>query len=180
MDEQQKLFGLMAIAEEQQKAVQAALEGLKIRRSEMVQAVQQGAEQAVSEAARPVVEQLSGVVEKASGAEKKLSEVAEAVSSRWTWLVGSMALIVTGMMALLTVLMVWWPRHQIDELAKQKTELQDEVEQLQESAKKWAKRAGRAELTECVDKGGKGRLCVRVDQRVGYGENGDYFILKGY
>lgn len=177
MDEQQKLFGLMALAEEQQKAVQAAIEGLKGQQSAMLQAVQTGTAQAVNEAARPLIGELSGVVQAASQAEGKLSGAVTAFGWRWALLVGCLG---SGAIVALLVsawLAVWWQRYQVEDLAEQKAALLEEVGELRANAEDWAKRGGRAKLETCGD---AGRLCVRVDKSIGYGEGGDYFVLRGY
>jgi hypothetical protein len=71
----------------------------------------------------------------------------------------------------------WWQRHEIERLTEERAALISEVGQLQAQASDWAKRAGRVKLERCGD---PGRLCVRVNKDMGYGEKGDYFILRGY
>lgn len=177
MDAQQQLFGLMALAEEQQKAVQVAIDRLNGQQSEVMKAVQTGAAQAVKEAARPLIGELSGVVQAASQAEDKLSGAVKAFGWRWALLAGCLG---GGAIVALLVsawLVVWWQRHQVEYLAEQKAALLQEVGALRANAEDWAKRGGRAKLGTC---GNAGRLCVRVDTSVGYGEAGDFYVLRGY
>ena len=70
----------------------------------------------------------------------------------------------------------WWQRHQVEQLVEQRAALVGEVAELQVQAEDWAKRGGRAKLERC---GERERLCVRVDKTVGYGKDGDYFVLRG-
>ena len=57
MDEQQQIFGLMAIAEEQQKAVKAAIDGLAAERAALAQAVQ-GIQKTARDAVSAAVKQI--------------------------------------------------------------------------------------------------------------------------
>jgi hypothetical protein len=224
VDTQQQLFGLMAIAEEHQKAVKAALDGLnaelaaltkeriavaqaaasaagisgEVRKAaeEAIPALQQAAGEAVdtsvrqsfvlasetaakalSEASQPILGQLSGVIKAAGEAEGKLSGAVAAFGWRWMMLATGAAAGAIVAVLLAAWLMVWWQRHQVEQLTEQKAELLSEVAQLQLQAEDWAKRGGRAKLEKCGD---AGRLCVRVDKTIGYGKNGDYFVLRGY
>ena len=224
MDTQQQLFGLMAVAEDHQKAVKDAIAGLVTERAalaEQREALSQAAArvagvaddvkqataeavpalrtavdgavdasvkrslagasdtaiEALDKACEPIVKSLTGMARSASEAEGKLSRAVASFGWKSTTLAagaatgGVAAVLLAGWMA------VWWERHQVEELAEQRAALVSEVTQLQEQAEDWAKRGGKAKLEKCGD---KGRLCVRVDKTVGFGKEGDYFVLRGY
>lgn len=195
MESQEQVFGLITVAEEQQKAVQEAIEGLKAERAALAreraalsQAVGASVSQALGgasevaakafgEASKPFMSQLSGVMKVAGEAEGKLLGAVKAFGWRWALLAFSAS--AGGIMAAVCVssMTVWWERHEVEGLKEQKAALMSEVGQLQAQASEWAKRAGRAKLEKC---GESARLCVRVNKNIGYGENEDYFILRGY
>lgn len=213
METEQQIFSLLVAAEDQQKAVQAAIDELAAERgalaqerAAMVQAVaglagvvgevrraatqavtasmkesmavaSQAAAQALGEASRPIVGQLSGVVKAASQVEGQLYGAVAAFGWRWTLLAAGAAAGAIVALLLATWLAVWWQRNQVEQLAEKRAELQGEVAQLQTQAGEWTKRAGRVKLEKC---GEAGRLCVRVDKGASYGKDGDYFVLMGY
>lgn len=188
MEPQEQIFALVGVADEQQKAVQEALEGLRVERAAlarereaMAQALGAAVKQSLAgasevaagafeEASKPFMRQLSGVVRAAGQAEGKLKGAVAAFGWRWAMLAWSAA--AGGIVAVLAAawLSIWWQRGQIERLSEQKAELQANAED-------WAQRAGRAKLEMCGD---KARLCVRVDKSMGYGKEGDYFVLRGY
>lgn len=58
------------------------------------------------------------------------------------------------------------------------TTLRAKREELMSSLARLEQRGARADLRQC---GGTTRLCVRVDRKAPvYGDNGDYFVVKGY
>ena len=183
MDAQQQLFGLMAVAEEHQKAVKAALDGLTAERAALAKeraAVAQAAASVAGVAGevRKAAAEAVPAIQKAAGeAEGKLSGAVAAFGWRWAMLAGGAA--AGGIVAVLLAawLAVWWQRHQVEQLAEQKAALLGEVAQLQANAEDWAKRGGRAKLEKCGD---QGRLCVRIVKTTGYGKDSDYFVLRGY
>lgn len=199
MEREEQIFGLIGVADEQQKAVQEALEGLKAERAavakervvlitvandvrraaaEGVAAMQRAAGEAVgAEVRRSFGEHLDGVVKAAGEVEDKLSGAVAAFGWRWALLAGGAA--AGGIAALLLAawVTVWWQRGQVEGLAERKAALTEEVAQLQGQANDWAKRGGRAKLDVC---GEERRLCVQVDKRLGYGKDADYFVLRGY
>lgn len=220
MDAQQQLFGLMAVAEEHQKAVKVALDGLAAERAalakeraavtqaaasvagvagevrkaaaEAVPAIQKAAGEAVGasvrqslagasdaaakalgEAAKPVIGSLSGMVQAASDAEGSMRNAGAWFA--WKWV----AVAAGGLVGVCLVAYVSlaWQLHQVSSLREEKAALLGEVAQLQANAEDWAKRGGRAKLETCGD---QRRLCVRIDKSIGYGKDGDYFVLRGY
>lgn len=202
MDAQEQLFGLVAIAKEQQKAVKTALDGIAAERAAfakerkaaneaqeavsgaVVASVQKAlagasevASAAFAEASKPVLGRLSSVVKTAGEVETTLSDAVTGFGWRWgllVWICAAAGILVVFLAAWLAI---EWQRHEIGELQAEKLALRAEVAQLQANANAWAKRGGRAKLETC---GERGRLCVRVDLSGGYGKNGDYYVLRGY
>lgn len=185
MDVQQQLFGLMAVAEEHQKAVNAALGGLTAERAALAKeraAVAQAAASLVSVASevRQAAGEIAPVLQKALGeAEGKLSGAMAAFGWRWAMLAGGAVAGGISAVLLATWLVVWWQRSQLEQLTEQKTALLGEVARLQGQAEDWAKRGGLAKLERC---GPASRLCVRADKTIGYNDGVDksYFVLWGY
>ncbi len=199
MDAQQQLFGLIAVAEEHQKAINAALDKLTAERAALTQAADEvrkaaadavpamqkaageavkqslcgasdTAAKALSEAAKPVINSLSNVVQAARDAEGSLKNASAWFAWKWV-IVASGGLLSVYIMAYASL---EWQRHEANILRK-------EVAQLKTQADAWSKLGGRAALRMCDESGEKtGRLCVRVEKKMGYGEDSDYFILHGY
>lgn len=206
MDAEQQLFQMMTVLEDQQKAVQAAIQGLAAERAavakerasmaqvlaavnnaaqgvrmaageavassvaESLSGASKAAAEALGEAAKPVIDRLSGVVKAASNAEGRLNGAVAAFGWKWAMVAGGAA---AG--GILTVLLaawisVGWQRHQVETLS-------EEVAELKATAADLAKRGGRATINVCGD---KKRLCVRVDNSQNFGEGQDYYVLKGY
>lgn len=208
MDMQQQIFGLYGVAQDQQKAVQEALDSLAAEREKLAQmagkfekgvpALQKATEAAVKAA---VAASLSGVAQAASGAFegasgaliRNLSEAAEAAqraesdlsgaisSFRWKWAALAAAMTLGGIVAVLCSawLVMTWNRAEIESLSQERQALLADVVELRKTAEGWEKRAGLADLRTCKD-GKKERLCVRVSTAASFGENRDYFVLHGY
>ena len=132
---------------------------------------------ALEEASRPIVRRLSGVIKSLGEAEGQLSDSVASFGWRWAVVAGGAAAGGIAALLLAALVLVWWQRHQVESLVEQQVQLQAEVVELQASAEKWAKRAGRAKLENC---GETKRLCVRVDKTAAYGNDADYFVLRGY
>lgn len=207
MDAEQQLFGMMTVLQDQQKAVQAAIDGLAAERAATVKerafmaqvlvAVKDaagGVRKAAGDAvAASVTESLAGASEaaaKALGEAAKpvigrLESVVRAASSAEGKLNGAVAAfgwkwaMVAGGAAAGGILTVLLVAWiSVGWQRHQVETLSAEVAELQATADSLAKRGGRADLTTC---GEKKRLCVRVDNnREAYGDGRDYFILKGY
>ena len=98
---------------------------------------------------------------------------------RATGLLGALyVLAVGGVVAAVAVAGIWWGTSSLrDEAAK----LRAEVVALEAQANAFSKKAGKAVLSTC---GEKGRLCIRVDERAGrYGDTqtGELFmVIQGY
>lgn len=204
-----RLYGLMELAERQQVAVQAALEGLAAERVALarerealargVRDVQLGAQSAVrsavaeslAEAATkgvaavkaatgPLLTQLAGVTEQAGKADVALREVVSWASWR---LLGWIMAVVAGLVLLgwlASTLVLWWDVSAIAAAQSEKLHLQSEVAQMQASQDEWVKAGLLTRLVRC---GPKSRPCVRVDEAAGsFVSDGhdDYRVLKGY
>ena len=206
MDAQQQLFGMMAIAEEQQKAVKAAIDGLAAERvavakeraamAQVLLAVNnaaQGVRKAAGEAvATLVAESLSGASKAAAEALgeaskpviDRLAGVVKAASNAEGRLNGAVAAfgwkwaMVAGSTAAGAIAALLLAAWiSVGWQRHQVESLSAEVAELKATAADLAKRGGRIELTACGD---KKRLCTRVETDTPFGKNSDYFILKGY
>lgn len=200
---EQELFGLMAVAQEQQKAAVVAIERLEAQRAGLEHTVEQARAAvremelagkasaliiekatriAVSEAVssalvavrdetvkalggsvKPVVNALDGAAARALQAEQRLNQAAASFSWQWGALwAGTAALLLLVVLAVALIL-VPSPK---------------EIAALRAKAEYLEERGGKVVLTEC---GPKKRLCAEIDLGAGgYGEDGQFRILKGY
>lgn len=121
-----------------------------------------------------------------NGAEKTFAGLPLAVEQagqkiRSTGLLGALFVLAVGVVvATVAVAGIWWGTSSLrDEAAG----LRAEVAALEAQANEFSKKAGKAVLSSCAEKG-KGRLCIRVDERAGrYGDtqNGELFmVIHGY
>jgi len=204
-----RLYGLMEVAERQQAAVQAALEGLAAERAALVrerealargvrdvQTGTQGAVRAavaeslagaamegaaaVQAATGPLLSRLAGVSEQAGQADAALRGVVAWASWRLLgWMTAAVAALVLGGW-LASTLVLWWDTGAIGAARVERRQLQLEVAELRASRDEWAKTGAQAKLIRC---GPKARPCVRVDERAGVFESGghaDYRVIQGY
>lgn len=181
----QAAASVAGVASDVRKAAADAVPALQKAAGEAVSAsvrhslagVSGAATAALEEASRPIVGRLSGVIKSLGEAEGQLSDAVSSFGWRWAVVAGGAA--VGGIAAVLIAawMSVWWQQHQVKTLVEQQVQLQAEVVELQANAEKWAKRAGRAKLENC---GETKRLCVRVDKTAAYGNDADYFVLRGY
>lgn len=96
-------------------------------------------------------------------------------------LLGALFVLAVGVVvSSVAVAAVWWGTSSLRDEA---TGLRAEVAALEVQANEFSKKAGKAVLSACGEKG-KGRLCIRVDERAGrYGDtqNGELFmVIHGY
>jgi hypothetical protein len=198
--EEDRLYGLMEIAERQQAAVQTALDGLAAEREALarererlareVAALGQGTRQAVNLAVaegfagaagkgveavqiatRPLLGKLVGVTEGAERAETALRRVVSWAS--WRLLGWIMALLVALVLLgwLTGNAVVWWDTGTVNNL-------QGEIIELQANHDALVRAGMLGKLTYC-DPGN--RPCIRVDESAGaFGSDGDYRIILGY
>ena len=201
--EEDRLYGLMEIAERQQVAVQAALEGLAAEREALarererlgreVAALGQGTRQAVQlavaegfagaagkgveavqVATQPLLEELAGMTEGAARAEAALRRVVSWAS--WRLLGWIMALIVALVLLgwLSSTALIWWDTGTINNL-------RGEISELQANHDALVKTGMLGKITYCGD---PARPCIAVDESAGkFGIQGgpyDLRVIKGY
>jgi len=205
-DMQQQLFGLMTVAEEHQKAVDAAIASLTNERLALAKeraalsqatasltaaayaalpAIQKAAGEAVSTSVR---QSLVGASEVAA---KALGEAAKPVLGRLAGVVQA-ASDAEGSLKNAGQWFAWkWVALAAGGLAgvclvayaslawqlHQVEQLASEAEELRATVEDLAKRGGRIQLTNCGD---KKRLCAQVDKKEVFGKDGEFLILKGY
>ena len=206
-EDEDRLYGLMEVAERQQGAVQAALDGLAAERAALarerealargvagLQAGTQGAVRAavadslagaaaegvaaVQAATGPLLARLDGVAAQAGEADAALRGVVAWASWRLLgWMVAAVALLVLGGW-LATTLVRWWDTGSIGAARVERQQLQLEIAELRASRDEWVKTGAQAKLERC---GPKSRPCVRVDERAGvFGDRSDHRVLLGY
>lgn len=193
MDMQQQIFGLYGVAQDQQKAVQEALDSLAAEREKLAQmsaklergvpTLQKATETAVktamavalqgaAQAAVKAFEGASGALIKnlagaAEAAQKAESELNEAISSfRWKWAALAAAMTLGGIVAVLCAawLVMTWNRAEIASLSEQRQALLAEVAGLQRNLAELEKRGGKITMNNCG-----GRLCIEASRNQGDG-----------
>jgi hypothetical protein len=204
-----RLYGLMEIAERQQVAVQAALDGLAAERAalkreremlargvgalgdgmrmavqsaiteSLAAAATQGVE-AVQMATRPLLGKLAGVTESTGRAEAALREVVLWASWRLLgWIVAVVAALVL-LGWLASSAVLWWDISAIGAAQVKKAQLQVDVAALQASHDSWVQAGMLGKLEWC---GPNRRPCIRVNESAGAFESdghADYRIIQGY
>ena len=201
MNEQQQLMALMVLAEKQQAAVQAAIEGLKEQQKALEKATE-GVQRAASSGAAAAVGQtmsnaskfateafnaattttlgkLRAAATDADEAQDRLSRATLTFGFKW---VGVAVVTLAACLILFSAVaffLVGWKEYQVKNLTDQRAELIEEVDKLKKSAAEFSKLAGKAKLSQC---GEQNRLCVEVDKAAGlFGKkNIDFAVIKGY
>lgn len=202
-----RLYGLLEVAERQQATVQAALEGMAAERAalkrerdalaaeakalglslrtEVRSAVADGLAaaategvQAVETATAPLLNKLDGVAATAGRAEAALRRVV--LWASWRLLGWTVA--VGAATVLLGWLagsgVLWWDGNAIASAQARKAQLQADVAELQRNHEGWVKAGMLGKLERC-DPGN--RPCIRVDERAGaYGTPEDRRVILGY
>jgi cell division protein FtsB len=204
-----RLYGLMEIAERQQAAVQAVLDGLAAERAALgrerealargvrdLQLGTQGAVRsavtdslagaategvaAVQAATKPLLGRLAGVTAEAGQAEAALRQVVLWASWR---LLGWVMAGVAGLVLLgwlASTLVLWWDTGTIAAAQVEKAQLQQEVAELQATNDAWVKAGMLGKLERC----NPGlRPCIRVNEAAGPFESqghNDYRVIQGY
>ena len=202
-----RLYGLMEIAERQQAAVQAALDGLVAERAALarerealargvrdLQLGTQGAVRsavtdslagaategvaAVHKATGPLLGRLAGMAERAGEAEAALRGVVLWASWR---LLGWVMAGVAGLVLLgwlASTLVLWWDTGTIAAAQVQKAQLQAEVAELEANHDAWVKAGMLGKLEHCNP---GFRPCIRVNEAAGaFGDRSDYRVIQGY
>ena len=204
-----RLYGLLEVAERQQAAAQAALEGIAAERAalrrerdalaaeaaalgvslrvEVRSAVADGLAaaategvQAVETATAPLLGKLEGVAGTAGRAEAALRRVVLWASWRLLgWIVAVGA--TTALLGWLTSSgVLWWDAGAIADARARKAQLQAEVAELQANYDGWVKLGVQQKVIRC---GPKLRPCIRVDENAGqFGSEGQgsYRVIWGY
>jgi hypothetical protein len=193
-----RLYGLMEVAERQQAAAQAALEGLAAERAalererqalarevatlaqrtnsavhlavsqSLAEAAGHGAE-AVERATAPLLGRLADVTKSARDADMALRRVVQWAS--WRLLAWIMALIAVLVLFgwLSSTVIIWWDSGRIDTL-------QSQIATLQANHRAWVKAGVLGALSIC---GPDRRPCVRVDKGAGsFGKHADYMVIQ--
>lgn len=204
-----RLYGLMEVAERQQAAAQATLEGLAAERAALARerealargmaglqagtqgavraAVAEGLAQAATEgvaavqvATGPLLSRLSRVMEQAGQADAALRGVVAWASWRLLgWLVAVGAATVV-LGWLMSSGALWWDAGAIQAARAEKARLQAEVAEMQANRDEWAKAGMLAKLERCNP---GNRPCVRINEGAGAfqaGGNADYRVIQGY
>jgi len=202
-----RLYGLMEIAERQQAAVQAALDGLAAERAALegerdklareVQALDVSLRtavrsavmgslaaaategvKAVRTATTPLLGELAGVATTVGQAETALRRVV--LWANWRllgWIMATTAALVL-LGWLASTAVLWWDTGAIGRAQVHKAQLEAEVAELQANREEWAKTGMLGKLERC---GPKSRPCIRVDERAGsFGDQADYRVILGY
>lgn len=209
MDVQQQIFGLLAAAEDQQKAVQIALDGLNAERAKLAQvtakvensvpalrnATQEAVKAAVGAsvsgaskaavgaieaASGPLISQLTTVVANAKAAGAELNEAMTGFG--WKWAATTVASTLGGVLAILLAawLTLEWNRAEIASLSEERQVLLAQVAELQDGVQALKKRGGRIAMNTCG-----GRLCIeassdKISWATTDGRNVPLVIPKGY
>ena len=206
-EDEDRLYGLMEVAERQQAAVQAALEGLAAERAALarerealargvagVQAGMQGAVRAavaeslagaategaaaVQAATGPLLSRLAGVAQQAGQADAALRGVVAWASWRLLGWIAAMGAMTVLLGWLMSSGMLWWNTSAIGAVQERKAELQAEVVELKANRDALVK-AGM--LGKLERRGPKARPCIRVDESVGgFGNRDDFRVILGY
>jgi len=202
-----RLYGLVEIADRQQAAVQAALEGLAAERAALarereafarqVQGLQAGVQgaaraavaeglagaavegvAAVQAATGPLLSRLGRVAEQAGQADAALRRVVAWASWRLLgWMTAAVAALVL-LGWLASTLVLWWDTGAIAAARVEKRQLQAEVAEMQANRDEWARAGFLAKLERC---GPTRRPCVRINESAGpFGDRSDYRVLLGY
>ena len=199
MDEQ-RIFNMMVLVEDQQKAVAAAIAGLAAERAALakeraalaraVQGIQKDIDDAVSaaversldgasetaakalgEAAKPVIGELSGVVQAASDAEGSLRSAGQWFA--WKWV----AVAAGGLVGVCLVAYVAlaWQLHEVGSLGDEKARLAAAIVRERATVAELTKDGGRVHWNKCG-----GRLCFEASSNQGTSSDGNSIPLGGW
>lgn len=204
---EERLYGLLEVAEQQQKAAQLALEGLQAERAALAQerralagAVQRltpllrqevettvrdhmrvmagHGTQALQDAVTPLLGAVDKAARKAGEAEKALETMADQASRKVTLSWARwVALIVFAGWAVNQVLL-WDDARGLQRQRATKAALTEEVAQMTENRDAWIKAGMLGKITRCQP---GNRPCIQVDESAGsFGEQQDYRVIQGY
>lgn len=202
----EKLYGLLEMAERQQVEAQTVLQDLAAERAASIHDREQWAQAmdgvgddlraAVSEA---VTEHVAGIAEAVGDAVREMNDplaeivaqIAEegrlaeaALRGVVQWASGRLLLWTLGAIVGLGLLcwsasstLLWWDTSAIGAAQMKKAQLQAEVAELTANRDAWAKAGMLDKLARC---GPKKLPCVRIDDQAGaFGEQSDYRVVRG-
>lgn len=154
MDAQQQLFGLMAVAEEQQKAVHAAIDALKHERKAFERTTQN------------ITEQIASDVREASAkAQQHSHEAAALLRGEIKSILWRIAAAILVTVTVVSWLLVWYQRHEIESMSERRQALKDELATMERSVAMVAKKGGRIVFNTCGD---DARLCIAIAKNQGF------------
>jgi hypothetical protein len=158
-----KIGMLMETAHAQQALAETALEKLRAHVGDLDDIVRE-------EIRRTLVEEFQVLGQESKRAAEALRNLGRSANLRVVlWSVG-----LTLLCAAIPMCGEWWLLPSQSELAG----LRSKRDELSSSVARLEQRGGRIDLRRC---GGTDRLCVRVDRKAPvYGEDADYFVVKGY
>lgn len=194
MDEQQqKLFSLMSIVEQQQKMLDGTLAKLEAERaalarerSSMGQVITQSVKQSMSGVAdtvsqalqgaiKPSVDTLKNSVGAAHDASNRLSASMSQVQSAWTWRILWLSVGVLLIVGLAVYGLLWWERSQVEDLKATRQALQVDINRMQPVVRDLEKRGGRLVWNNCG-----GKWCLQVEQGNWRDNTGPLAIPRGF
>ena len=193
MDAEKKLYGLMAIAEEQQKAVEAGAKALAEERAKL-QAEREALKQAVAalqataqgipfELQKATKQALSGATVAASEAATKAMKTATAGIQNEMASVKLTASDAANIMRSAFSQYQWkWTAYLVAVSLVLvggglfwASILKNDIVQMRHQAQELANVGGKAKIVNC-----EGRKCIQVEKSAAYGPDGDFYIIKGY
>lgn len=194
MDEQQqKLYALMSIVEQQQKMLDGTLAKLEAERaalarerSSMGQTVMQSVKQSMSGVADTVSQALQGAIKpsvdtlktsvgSAHDAGHRLAESMDRVQSAWTWRILWLSVGVLLIVGIAAYGLVWWERSQVEDLKAYRQTLQADINRMQPVVKDLEKRGGRLVWNNCG-----GKWCLQVEPGNWRDNTGPLAIPRGF
>jgi hypothetical protein len=202
---EERLYGLIEIAERQQNVVQTALEGMEQERNALREELQrfgenlgtleedvrqmasnailesrEGVEQAGASMALEAVEALQNILDDVTAHAEQVAATLRAVTQwlrwRFLWLGLAGAAGLVILWWLASATVAWWDIAAIGRAQAQKITLQAEVAMLEANRDAWVAAGLQGKLRRC---GPKNRPCVRVDEVAGpFGNDGDYRLIR--
>lgn len=204
-ESENRLYGLIEIAERQQDVAQTALEGMvrqqmaleeELRQfadgigripeelaSQVASAIEEARAEAVEagdKTARSAMDSLQNLLDDASDRAERLGVSLQNLTRWLSWRFLSFGLASVAGLAILWWLAnsaaLWWDTTAIGEAQVEKMQLQSEIARLQATRESWEAAGMLSSLSQC---GPKKQPCVKVDEHAGsFGAQGDYRILQ--
>lgn len=202
---EERLYGLIEVAERQQTVAQTALEGMVKERivlgeelqrfaegltnleddihamvSNAILETRNGAQEAGAAVARGAVDSLQALLEDLTEQAEQTETTLRSITRWMTWRFLWLGLAGVAGLAILSWLascaLLWWDTSAIGRAQVQKVRLQAEIAQLEAHRDAWVDAGMEGKLSRC---GRKKRPCVRVDEQAGsFGDQSDYRIIR--